>query len=132
MGPIERPMAWGWRVVVALAVAVSAVVHLYLVIWQDYGGGTGNWLRWAFLAQGIGGLVVAALVLLWRSALPLLAAVAYGAATLGGFLVATTPGGLFGVRSVWGGWPEWVSAATEVVAIVGGVLALAAERRPRA
>lgn len=126
----RRPVAWPLRVLVALAVAVSAVIHLYLVADQGYGGGDGNWLEYAFWAQGIGGLVLAVLLLVWRSVWPLLGAVAYGIGTLGGFLLAVyLPDGLLGVQSVWGGWPEIVSALTEAVAIVGGLAAVVAERR---
>jgi hypothetical protein len=125
-----RPVAWPLRVLVALAVAVSGAVHLYLVADQGYGGGDGNWLEYAFWAQGVGGLVLAVLLLVWRSVWPLLGAVAYGIGTLGGFLLAVyLPDGLLGVQSVWGGWPEIVSALTEALAIVGGLAAIVAERR---
>ncbi|MBT0993628.1 hypothetical protein KIN34_04925 [Cellulomonas sp. DKR-3] len=126
----RRRVAWPLRVIVALAVAVSGVVHLYLVADQGYGGGDGNWLEYAFWAQGIGGIVLAVLLLVWRSVLPLLGAVAFGIGTLGGFLLAVyLPDGLFGVMSMWGDWPELVSAITEGIAIVGGLAAIAAERR---
>lgn len=125
-----RPVAWGLRVLVALAVIVSGAVHLWLVASQGYGGGTGNWLATAFWLQGVGGIVLGLLVLVWRSPLPLLGAVAFGAATLAGFLLAVyLPDGLLGVRSAWSGWPELVSAATEALAVVLGLAALAAERR---
>ncbi len=124
----RRPVAWVPRVLAAGAVAVSGVVHLYL--WR-LGYFEGMWLRPLFLAQGVGGVVLAVLLVAWRSALPLVGAVAYGAATLGGFVVATTPGGLAGVHARWDGWPEWVSAVTEVLAVAAGVWALTAERRPR-
>ena len=128
--PAARPVAWPARVLAAVAVAVSGVVHLYLVLGEDYGGGDGNWLRYAFLAQGIGGIVLAVLLLVWRSVLPLLGAVAYGAATFGGFLLAVyLPDGLLGVHSMWGGWPETVSAVTEVLAVLAGSWALLLERR---
>ncbi|WP_444663945.1 hypothetical protein ACT17Q_00470 [Cellulomonas sp. CW35] len=131
-GPVvaRRPVAWPWRLPTALAVAASGAVHLYLVGSQGYGGGTSNWLETAFWLQGVGGLVLAVLVLVWRSPLPLLGAVAYGLSTLVGFLLAVyLPNGLFGVQSVWGGWPETVSAVTEVLAVVAGAAALLAERR---
>ncbi|MFS0704328.1 hypothetical protein AB6N23_07385 [Cellulomonas sp. 179-A 9B4 NHS] len=122
----RRPVAWVPRVLAAAAVAVSGVVHLYL--WR-LGYFEGMWLRPLFLVQGVGGVVLAALLLVWRGAWPLVGAVAYGAATLGGFVVATTPVGLGGVRARWEGWPEWVSAATELLAIAAGLWALTAERR---
>jgi len=122
-------VAWAWRALAALVVAVSGVVHVWLVASQGYGGGTGNWLATAFWLQCVGGIVLAVLLLVWRSPLPLLGAVAFGVGTLVGFLLAVyLPDGLFGVRSIWGGWPEWVSAVTEVIAAVAGVAALVAER----
>ncbi|QGQ20646.1 hypothetical protein GC089_17440 [Cellulomonas sp. JZ18] len=121
----RRPVAWAPRVLAALAVVASGVVHL--VLWQQ-GYFTGMWLRPLFLAQGVGGVVLGVLLLVWRSPLPLLGAVAYGAATLGGFVVATSPLGLFGVRARWEGWAEWVSAVTELVAVVAALWALRRER----
>ncbi|WP_051682008.1 hypothetical protein [Cellulomonas sp. HZM] len=126
--PRLAPVAWLLRVVVALAVAVSAVVHLYL--WNQ-GYGTGIWLGPAFLLQGIGGLVLAVLVVVWRSIWPLLGAVGFGASTLGGFFLATTSGGLFGVHSALDGWGEWTSLWTELIAIVVGIAAIVVERRHR-
>ncbi|WP_246036292.1 hypothetical protein [Cellulomonas telluris] len=121
-----RRVARAPRALAAVAVVVSGVVHLYL--WQQ-GYFQGMWLRPLFLAQGVGGVVLGVLLLVWRGALPLVGAVLYGAATLGGFVVATTPAGLLGVRARWEGWPEWVSAVTEVVAVVVGLWALRRERR---
>lgn len=125
-----RSVAWSWRVLTALVVALSAAVHLYLVASEGYGGGDGNWLATAFWLQGVGGLVLAVLVLAWRSPLPLLGAIAFGLSTLVGFLLAVyLPDGLFGVMSQWAGWQEWVSAVTEALAVVAGAVALVAERR---
>ncbi|WP_309133674.1 hypothetical protein [Cellulomonas sp.] len=121
-----RRVARAPRALAAVAVVVSGVVHLYL--WQQ-GYFQGMWLRPLFLAQGVGGVVLGVLLLVWRGALPLVGAVLYGAATLGGFVVATTPAGLLGVRARWEGWPEWGSAVTEVVAVVAGLWALRRERR---
>ncbi|GEL96055.1 hypothetical protein [Cellulomonas composti] len=127
---MERGPAWPARLLAALAVATSGVVHLYLVLGEDYGGGDGNWLRYAFLAQGIGGIVLAVLLLTWRSVLPLLGAIAFGASTLAGFLLAVyLPDGLLGVHSAWGGWAETVSAITEALAVAAGLWALLLERR---
>ncbi len=127
-----RPVAWSWRVLTALVVAISAAVHLYLVASQGYGGGTGNWLATAFWLQGVGGLVLAVLVLVWRSPLPLLGAAGFGASTLAGFLLAVyLPDGVFGVQSQWAGWQEWVSAITEALAVVFALAALSAERARR-
>lgn len=123
----RRAVARVPRALAAAAVVVSGVVHLLL--WQQ-GYFTGMWLRPLFLAQGVGGVVLGVLLLVWRSPLPLLGAVAYGAVTLGGFVLATGPAGLLGVRARWEGWAEWVSAVTELLAVVAALWGLRRERRP--
>ena len=114
------------RVLVAICVAVSAVVHLYL--WQD-GMKAVDVVGPAFLLNGVGGIVIAVLVLVWRHWLPLLGAVGFGVATLTAFLVSTTSAGFFGVHEQWVGVPVWLSAISEVGAIVLGVAAIVVERR---
>ncbi|WP_421735422.1 hypothetical protein [Cellulomonas sp.] len=114
------------RVLVAICVAVSAVVHLYL--WQD-GMKSVDVVGPAFLLNGVGGLVIAVLVIVWRHWLPLLGAVGFGVATLTAFLISTTSSGFFGVHEQWVGVPVWLSAISEVGAIVLGVAALVVERR---
>ena len=116
------------RVLTAICVAVSAVVHLYL--WQD-GMKSVDVVGPAFLLNGVGGLVIAVLVIVWRHWLPLLGAVGFGVATLTAFLISTTPSGFFGVHEQWVGVPVWLSAISEVGAIVLGVAALVVERRQR-
>ena len=81
------------RVLIAVAVAVSGVVHFLL--WRD-GMRDLDVVGPAFLVNAVGGVVIAVAVLAWRHWLPLLAAVGFGAATFGAFLVSTTVG-LFGV-----------------------------------
>ena len=114
------------RVLIAICVVTSAVVHLYL--WQD-GMKTLDVVGPAFLLNGIGGLVLGVLVLVWRHWLPLLGAVGFGVATLTAFLISTTPGGFFGVHERWVGWAVWLSAISEIGAIVLGIAALLAERK---
>ena len=65
------------------------------------------------------------LVLVWRHWLPLLGAIGFGVATLTAFVISTTPGGFFGVHEQWVGIPVWLSAISEIGAIVLGVAALA-------
>lgn len=113
------------RVTTALAVAVAAVVHLWL--WWD-GYRNVAVLGPGFLLNGIGGLVIAVAVLSWRHWLPGILAAGFGMLTLGSFVLATTVG-FFGVRSRLEGAPEWISAITEAIAIVGG-LVLAWRHRP--
>jgi len=125
MTDTQHRMATLLRVLIAICVVTSAVVHLYL--WQD-GMKTLDVVGPAFLLNGIGGLVLGVLVLVWRHWLPLLGAVGFGIATLTAFLISTTPGGFFGVHERWVGWAVWLSAISEIGAIVLGVAALLAER----
>ena len=96
---------------------LSAVVHLDL--WAN-GMNTLAVVGPAFLLNGVGGLVLGVLVLVWRHWLPLLGAIGFGVATLTAFLISTTPGGFFGVHEQWVGIPVWLSAISEIGAIVLG------------
>ncbi|HUG51810.1 MAG TPA: hypothetical protein VLZ78_12505 [Terrimesophilobacter sp.] len=113
------------RIVVSVAVFVAAVIHLeqWFLVFRDHAI-----MGPAMLANFIGGVVIAVLVLFWRHWLPMLLAVLFGAATLGAFLVSTTPMGLFGVHEHWTIWEVFVAAAAEVVAIVVGLIGLRASR----
>jgi uncharacterized membrane protein YphA (DoxX/SURF4 family) len=127
----RRGRSLALRVAIALCLLTSALVHLYL--WND-GMKVVDVVGPAFLLNGVGGIVLAVLVLVWRHWLPLLGAIGFGLATLGAFVISTTSGGFFGVHETWNGWPQIVSAVTEVGAIVLGAVALAVEygrRRPR-
>lgn len=107
----------------------SAVVHL--VEW-------GNWARNVdvigplFLLNVVAGIVLTALVLVWRHWLPLLAAVGYGAATLGAYLLSLTVG-VFGHEQQFvgsGQVPQTWGMVTDVACIVfGGLLLLRRDRR---
>jgi len=77
----------------------------------------------------VGGLVLGVLVLIWRHWLPLLGAIGFGVATLAAFLISTTPGGFFGVHEQWVGVAVWLSAISEIGAVVLGAAALLVERR---
>lgn len=115
----------GLRLVVAVAVLVSAAVHLWL--WFD-GFRVLDVIGPAFMVNAVAGVVIAVALVVWRHWLPLLAAVGFGAATFGAFLVSTTVG-LFGVREPFFAlWPM-VANTSEVVAVVVGVVALLRERR---
>ena len=110
-----------------LAVCVVASAVVPLLLWTD-GMKNVDVVGQAFLLNGVAGLVLGVLLLVWRSVWPLLGAIAFGAATLGAFVVATTVG-LFGVHSRWEGTNEWISAITEALAIVLGIVAIVVERR---
>ena len=111
------------RLIAAAAVLVSAAVHLKL--WIDVFRDE-DVVGPAFLANALGGLVIAVLLVLWRHWLPLLLAVGFGASTLGAFVIAATVG-LFGVHEHWTGGYVWTAFASEVLAIIAGVLAAVGE-----
>lgn len=113
------------RVLIAAAVVVSGVVHYLL--WRD-GMRDVDVVGPAFLLNAVGGVAIGVAVLLWRHWLPLLAAVGFGAATFGAYLMSMTVG-FFGVREQVWTTEAVVSAVTEVAAVVLGVAALLIERR---
>ncbi len=121
----RAPVAWAARAVTAVAVLVSALVHLYL--WGD-GMREVDVIGPAFLVNGVGGIVLAIAVLAWRHWLPLLAAAGFGAATLGAYLLSRTVG-LAGVRETITTPEAVVSAVVEVLAVVFAFVAWRAERR---
>lgn len=123
--PSRAPVARAARAVTALAVLVSALVHLYL--WND-GMREVDVIGPGFLLNGVGGIAVAVAVLAWRHWLPLLAAAGFGAATLGAYVLARTVG-LAGVRETITTPEAVVSAVVEVLAIVFAFVAWRAERR---
>src|SRR5665647_1830280 len=114
------------RWVTATAVLVSAVVHLYL--WAT-GMNQADVIGPAFLLNGVGGVVLAIVVVAWRHWLPLLGAVGFGAATLGAFILSRTVG-LFGVRETIWSTAAVISAVVEVLAIANTIASWRAERHP--
>jgi hypothetical protein len=113
----------GMRLVAAVAVLVSAAVHLLL--WFD-GVRDDDLIGPAFLLNAVGGAVIAVALLTWRSWVPPALAVGFGLSTLAAFVVSATVG-LFGFDSTWEGWEVWTAAVSEVVAVVAGGLALRRE-----
>jgi hypothetical protein len=112
------------RMIVAAAVLVSGAVHLEL--WAD-GFRDISVIGPLFLLNAAASLVIAGVVLSWRSWPPLLAAVGFGASTLGAFVISATVG-LFGVHEVWNGGGYALTAnVSELVALVAGCWALCAE-----
>lgn len=114
------------RILAALAVLVSAYVHL-----SEWHGG----MRYVhvigslFLVNIGAGVVIAVALLAWKHWIPPFLALGFGATTLGGFAIATTPGGLFGDHEKWQGGQIWLAAIAEAVAVVAGLLALSRELR---
>lgn len=113
------------RRMTAVAVLVSAAVHLWL--WFD-GFADIDVVGPLFLLNAAAGLVIGVATLAWRHWLPLLASIAFGAATLGAFVLSTTVG-FFGVNERWSGTAVWVAAVSEAVAVIAGSAALLTERR---
>lgn len=112
------------RLIAAVAVLVSAAVHLYLWLNGVREQGTVGQL---FVLNVVAGVVIAVLLLAWRSWVPPFLAVGFGASTLAAFTIASTVG-LFGIHTTWSGFYVWAAAVSEVVAIVAGLAALAAGR----
>ncbi|KRE96730.1 hypothetical protein ASG76_18470 [Nocardioides sp. Soil774] len=111
------------RVLAAVAVLVSAAVHLYL--WLDFARDDA-FLGPSFMLNAIGGAVIAVLLLAWRHWVPPFLALGFGLSTLLAFVLATTVG-LFGTTARWSGWAVWVAATAEVVAIIAGARLLAVD-----
>ena len=114
------------RIVAAIAVLVSAYVHLRE--WLD-GMRDVHVIGPLFVVNIVAGVVIAVLLLTWKHWLAPFLALGFGASTLGGFAIATTSAGLFGDHEKWQGPYVWVAAVTEAVAIVGGLYLLVQERR---
>lgn len=112
------------RLLAAVAVLVSAAMHLYL--WLD-GYRDVDIIGPAFLLNAFGGAVIAVLLLAWRHWIPPLLAVGFGLSTLGAFILSTTVG-LFGLEESWEGWEVWTAAISEMAAAVFGALVLLRER----
>lgn len=125
--PVTGPGRTGTalRGLAATAVLLSAVAHLEL--WLD-GMRDVDVVGPAFLVNAAGGVGIGLVLLLWRHWLPLLAAVGFGAATLGAYLASMTVG-FFGVREQVWTTAAVVSAVAEVAAILTAAGAWAVERR---
>lgn len=107
------------RLVAAAAVAVSAVVHLYLWWFDNYKDI--DMIGPAFMANAVGGAAIAVMLVAWRHWIPPLLALGFGISTLGAFVLSTTVG-LFGVNETWDGWAVWAAAISEALAIVTGAV----------
>jgi hypothetical protein len=110
------------RAVAALAVTVSALLHLKM--W--FGGVRDQSVGPAFLVNTFGGLVIAVLLLTWRHWLPLLLAVGFGLSTAGAFTIAATVG-LFGVHDHWTGGYVWTALVSEAIAVGAALVAAGRE-----
>lgn len=107
------------RIVGAVALIVSAGVHLYL--WFD--GVRHQSVGPMFLMNVVSGVVIAVLLLRWEHWVPAFLTLGFGLATLGAFTIASTVG-LLGVHTEWAGGSVWTAAIAEVVCIVVGATLL--------
>ena len=114
----------GLRVLGALALLVSAAVHL--IEW--FMGVRNQSIGPLFLVNVVAGVVIAVLLLRWRHWIPPFLTLGFGAATLGAFIMSTTVG-ILGVHSSWGGLYVYAAAVAEIVCIVVGGLILMPARR---
>jgi hypothetical protein len=110
----------GLRMATAVAVLVSAAMHLYL--WFE-GYRDVETIGPAFLLNAFGGAVIVVLLLVWRHWIPPLLAVGFGLSTFGAFILSTTVG-LFGFEESWQGWEVWTAAISETAAVVLGAMTL--------
>jgi hypothetical protein len=108
------------RILIAVAVLVSGVVHLTL--WFE-GFSSTPVIGPAFLFNAVAAVVIAVLLLVWRHWVPLFLALGFGASTLGAYLTSATVG-LFGVHEPWTGGAVITAAVSEIVAIVTSAVAL--------
>jgi hypothetical protein len=109
------------RWLAALAVLVSACVHFKLYFdWAKDNDLVGP----AFLFNAAAGVVIAVLVVTWRHWIPAFLTFGFGVATLGAFILSTTPNGLNGVHERWVGGYVWAAAISEAVAILTGAVLL--------
>lgn len=122
----RRGTATTWRMLGAAGVLASAVVHL--VLWLQ-GYRDLDVVGPMFLLNAVGGAVLAVAIPVWRHWLPLLGGIGFGAATLAAYLLSATVG-FFEVRTPFefAGTAEVVSAAADVLAVVGCGVALWRER----
>ncbi|MCB2176939.1 MAG: hypothetical protein KQH57_14095 [Actinomycetales bacterium] len=105
------------RSLTSASVMLSGVVHL--VLWAQ-GMSALSVVGPAFLVNAVAGLALGVVLQAWDHWLPLLASAAFGAATLGAFVLSTTVG-FFGVHEQWQGAAVWLAAVSEAVAVVLGL-----------
>jgi hypothetical protein len=112
------------RIIAAIAVLVSAYVHLY------------EWLNGMrhvhvigplFVVNIVSGVVIAVLLVTWKHWFAPFLAFGFGATTLAGFAIATTSAGLFGDHEKWQGSYIWVAAIAEAVTVVAALFSLSRE-----
>ena len=112
------------RILAALAVLVSAYVHLYE--WRS-GMRHVHVIGPLFIVNIVAGVAIAVLLFTWRHWLAPFLALGFGATTLGGFALATTSAGLFGDHEKWQGSYIWAAAIAEAVTVLAALFSLSRE-----
>lgn len=121
-------VGWMLRALVALGLLGSAWVHW--VVWLDWAGDMPV-VGPSFLINVVAGVVIAIAVLAWRSPLPILAAIAFGLATLAAYALSLTVG-FFGVQEQFATSEEVWGLITELGCVVFGTALLLTRDRTRA
>jgi hypothetical protein len=121
-------VGWILRALVALGLLGSARVHW--VVWQDWAKDMAV-VGPSFLANVVAGVVIAIAVLVWRSPLPAIAAIAFGLATLAAYALSLTVG-FFGVQEQFATSEEVWGVITELGCVVFGTALLLTRDRTRA
>ncbi|TDD02457.1 hypothetical protein E1181_22960 [Saccharopolyspora terrae] len=121
-------VGWILRALVALGLLGSAWVHW--VVWQDWAKDMAV-VGPSFLVNVVAGVVIAIAVLLWRSPLPAIAAIAFGLATLAAYALSLTVG-FFGVQEQFATSEEVWGVITELGCVVFGTALLLTRDRTRA
>jgi hypothetical protein len=114
------------RIVAAVAVLVSGLVHLWL--WFDGVKDQGT-VGQLFVLNVVAGLVIPVLLVRWQHWVPPFLAAGFGFTTLACFVIASTVG-LFGVHTTWDGFAVWLATVSEIVAIAAGAVALLRSEHP--
>ncbi len=121
-------VGWILRALVALGLLGSAWVHW--VVWQDWAKDMAV-VGPSFLVNVVAGVVIAIAVLVWRSPLPAIAAIAFGLATLAAYALSLTVG-FFGVQEQFATSEEVWGVITELGCVVFGTALLLTRDRTRA
>ena len=108
------------RGLVAVALAITADVHF--VLWYHDDFRVIPRIGVLFLLNAVAGVLLAVLVVAWRSWLACLLAAGFGAMTLGAFYLSTTVG-LFGLHETARGGPQLHAESAEWVMVVLGLAA---------
>jgi hypothetical protein len=111
------------RIVAAVAVLVSAAVHLK--VWVDAYHDV-DVIGPLFLVNVGAGVVIAVLLVTWRHWVPLFLAAGLGGTTLLAFVISATVG-LFGVHEIWVSTTGITAGVAEIVALVVGLWQLLRE-----